>query len=245
MNLALVFIVVLLFLAGFAFGDSPTSQPAVLIVLVGDSTVTKESGWGTGFAALLTPNVECINLARGGRSSKSFRDEGHWGALAGLKPNYVIIQFGHNDQPGKGSERETDPKTTYSANLKRYVEEARATGAKAILVTSLVRRRFKEDGKIHSDLLAYVEACRAVAKETGAPLIELHDRSLEFCNSIGEKACEQDLSPPPKKDGDVDRTHLSARGSELIGKIVAEELVRVAPELAPYVRLDSAKEGGK
>lgn len=245
MNLTFIFIVVSLLLAGVAFGDAPTSQPALRIVLVGDSTVTSESGWGTGFAALLAPNVECINLARGGRSSKSFRDEGHWEPLAGLKPNYVIIQFGHNDQPGKGPERETDPKTTYSANLKRYVEEARAAGAKAILVTSLVRRRFKEDGKIHSDLLAYVEACRAVANETGAPLIELHDRSLDFCNSLGEKACEQDLSPPPKKAGDVDRTHLSGRGSELIGEIVAEELVRVAPELTPYVRLDGAKVGGK
>lgn len=225
-------------------GDAAT-PPAkrIRIVLVGDSTVTTSAGWGLGFQRLLSADVECINLARGGRSSKSFRAEGHWKPVAELRPDYVLIQFGHNDQPGKGPERETDPATDFTDNLKRYVEEARAAGAKAILVTSLTRRKFGDEGRIQSDLTAYVEACRKAAAETGAPLIELNARSIDFCNSLGRERCEAELSPK-KDDGTFDTTHLTERGSELIAPLVASELVRVAPELAPYLPATAAERKG-
>ena len=84
------------------------------------------------------------NTAQNGRSSKSFRDEGHWATALAAKGDYYLIQFGHNDQPGKGPERETDPATTFPANMARYVDEVRAIGATPILVTSLVRRTFSE-----------------------------------------------------------------------------------------------------
>ena len=84
------------------------------------------------------------NTAQNGRSSKSFRDEGHWATAIAAKGDYYLIQFGHNDQPGKGPERETDPATTFPANMARYVDEVRAIGATPILVTSLVRRTFSE-----------------------------------------------------------------------------------------------------
>src|SRR5688572_11441405 len=83
--------------------DAPETRPAaVRIVLVGDSTVTEKEGWGPGFKALLADDVECVNLAVGGRSSKSYRDEAHWDKVLASKADYVLIQFGHNDQPGKG-----------------------------------------------------------------------------------------------------------------------------------------------
>src|SRR5262245_3153365 len=90
----------------------PTSQPAlrpITIVLVGDSTVQPSSGWGPGFEKMLRPEAKYVNWAKGGRSSKSFIDEGWWTKAIAEKPNYVLIQFGHNDQPGKGPQRETDP----------------------------------------------------------------------------------------------------------------------------------------
>ena len=59
---------------------------------------------------LFRPNVQVINLALNGRSSKSFRDEGAWAPALAAKPDYILIQFGHNDGPGKGPERETDPR---------------------------------------------------------------------------------------------------------------------------------------
>ena len=84
-----------------------TSPAAVKIVLVGDSTVDDQGGWGTGFHSSLSPEVQVTNLALNGRSSKSFRDEGAWAPALAAKPDYILIQFGHNDGPGKGPEQES------------------------------------------------------------------------------------------------------------------------------------------
>ncbi len=72
------------------------------VVLAGDSTVTDKAGWGAAFAKLLSADAECINFAAAGRSSKSFRDSGQWKKVIDAKPTFVLIQFGHNDMPGKG-----------------------------------------------------------------------------------------------------------------------------------------------
>src|SRR5262249_5100375 len=142
--------------------QTPTSRPDahIKIVLVGDSTVQDSSGWGPGFKKLLDSRVVCINAARGGRSSKSFINEGSWAKALAEKPDYVRIQFGHTDQPGKGPERETDPATTYPQWMARYVDESRAIGARPVLITSLTRRNFDADGKIRSDLGPYAEAVK-------------------------------------------------------------------------------------
>lgn len=96
------------------------AEPArVRIVLVGDSTVTDKGGWGGAFASLLKAPAMCVNLARSGSSSKSYYDQGHCQRALAQKRDYVLIQFGHNDQPGKGPQRETEPKTTYRTYLKK------------------------------------------------------------------------------------------------------------------------------
>lgn len=81
-------------------------------------------------------------MARNGRSSRSYRDEGSWKlALAeaksgGYADTWILIQFGHNDQPGKPG-RSTDLKVEFPANLRRYVDEALLAGAHPILLTPL------------------------------------------------------------------------------------------------------------
>ena len=205
------------------------------IVLAGDSTVTDNAGWGIGFSESLTNGAICVNLAAGGRSSKSFRDEGRWKKVLEEKPDVILIQFGHNDQPGKGPERETDPKTTFRENLARYVDEARAIGAKPVLITSMTRRHWNKEGKaIVPSLSQYAEATAAVAKEKDVPLIDLHALSTVKFEELGPTACEK-LSPPPK-DGIQDRTHLNQEGSRVIGPMVAHELTKVMPEMASYVK---------
>src|SRR5262245_50067287 len=94
-------------------GMAGAGSAPVRIVLVGDSTVNDQGGWGPGLRASFGPQIEVLNLARNGRSTKSFRDEGVWAQALAAKPAYVLIQFGHNDVAGKGPEREADPKTTY------------------------------------------------------------------------------------------------------------------------------------
>jgi lysophospholipase L1-like esterase len=205
------------------------------IVLVGDSTVTDDSGWGTGFRRLMADGVEVINTAANGRSSKSFIDEGRWAEALAKRGQYYLIQFGHNDEPGKGPERETDPKTTYRANMARYVDDARAIGAKPILVTSLVRRLYKEDGTIRTTQTPYVEVVRALAAEKKVPLVDLHAISLADAENAGDDVWA-DLSPRDDK-GQVDRTHLNAKGSEVVGRMVVEALRSAVPDLAPMLRL--------
>ena len=203
------------------------------IVLAGDSTVTDDAGWGSGFADRFDSRVEVINLARGGRSSKSYADEGWWRKVIEARGDYVLIQFGHNDQPGKGPQRETDPATTFQENLARYVREARQAGAKPVLVTSMERRRFTSDGKIQPSLSAYADATRQVARRERVPRIDLHRLSIQLYERLGKDGCDA-LSP--RQNGEVDRTHLNAEGSRVVGRIVAEELGKAVPDLAARLK---------
>jgi len=230
--------------------DAPSAARSagkkVGIVLAGDSTVTDKAGWGTGFAKCLTDDVDLINLSRGGRSSKSFIAEGSWKKVLDLKPDYVLIQFGHNDQPGHGPDRDTDPNTTYRQYMTQYVDEARAAGIKPILVTSLSRRQWGPDGKIHSTLQPNVDVVKQIAAEKHVPLIDLHARSIELYEKLGKEGVNK-LSPKktPKQDqaeqattpaDALDGTHLNAKGSDVVGPIVAEELKKVVPDLAAYIK---------
>lgn len=214
---------------------APAKKSKVRIVLVGDSTVADGSGWGPGFAKLIGPDAESINMARSGRSSKSFINEGHWKKALDQKPDYILIQFGHNDMPGKGPDRETDPNTTYREYLARYVDEARAAGAKPIIVTSMTRRLFNTEGKIKSDLGPYVEAAKKVAEEKKVPLVDLHDRGIDLLNKMGPTAAAE-LNPMTKDPAKPDRTHLSPKGADVMAQIVADELRKVEPSLAKILK---------
>jgi pectinesterase len=205
---------------------------ATRIVLVGDSTVNDQGGWGPGFRGSFGPDVQVLNHALNGRSSKSFRDEGRWEPALAEKPDYVLIQFGHNDNPGKGPKLETDPKTTYRANLIRYIDEARAAGAIPVIVTSITRRNFDDAGKLKVDALApFIDAARAVAKEKNAPLMDLYALTREQAEKLGPVGC-LDIDALDK-DGKPDHTHLSAKGRNEIGQMAAREFVRVVPKMRP------------
>jgi lysophospholipase L1-like esterase len=160
------------------------------IILVGDSTIQPQSGWGGSFCGQrIVSLMACLNLARGGRSTKSYRAEGSWAVAQGemKTPGYqhiwVLIQFGHNDQPGKPG-RSTDLATEFPANLRRYVTETRAAGAIPILVTPLTRRQFS-GGKLIRDLDPWCEAVRKVAAEMNVPLVDLNARSAAVIEAMG------------------------------------------------------------
>lgn len=181
---------------------APTKIRASKIVLVGDSTTAVIGGWGPSFCAYhVTSFAACVNLARGGRSSGNYVTEGSWDiALSELKtPGFdkvwVLIQFGHNDQPGKPG-RSTDLKTEFPANLRRYVTESRAAGAIPILVTPLTRRMFK-DGKVGNDLEPWAEATRKVAAEMQVPLIDLNAKSAAAVQALGPALANRFAQMPP------------------------------------------------
>ena len=196
--------------------------------------MTDDSGWGAGFRQLALDRVEVVNTAANGRSSKSFIDEGRWKDALARRGDYYLIQFGHNDEPGKGPERETDPETTFRTNIVRYVEEARSIGATPVLVTSLVRRIYNEDGTIKTTQTPYVTVVRAVAREKKVPLVDLQAISKADAEQAGDDVWA-DLSPRDEKGG-VDRTHLNTKGGAVVGRMVVDALRTVVPALAPLFK---------
>jgi pectinesterase len=210
----------------------------IKIILVGDSTVTGRSGWGLGFKEFLDTNkAVCINTAMGGRSSMSFMREGRWTNALALKGDYYLIQFGHNNQPGKPG-RSTDM-PTFIADMKKYADDALAIGAKPVLVTPLTRRQWDREnpGKIKSSLEPYAAEVRKIAAEKKIPLVDLHQRSIELCEELGREKCYE-FSPVKVTDGTngYDGTHLNGAGRVLFARLVVEELRKAAPELGPVLR---------
>jgi lysophospholipase L1-like esterase len=218
----------------------------VKIVLVGDSTVNAGGGWGKGFCAIMTPNVTCKNEALNGRSSKSFIDEGAWKKALDDHGDYYLIQFGHNDMKGKGPERETDPETTYAANIRRYIQDARAIGAVPVVVTSLSRRNYK-DGVLVQDLKDYSSAAKRVGMEENVTVIDLNAMSVKLLEGMTQEQADQfdatghEDERAENKKSVVDRTHLNAKGQALFGRMVADALVRTQVELGPDVVGEPAK----
>ncbi|MFV1994700.1 MAG: GDSL-type esterase/lipase family protein, partial [Verrucomicrobiales bacterium] len=225
--------------------DDPAPGNSVTVALVGDSTVTDTAGWGKAFASRFGPRVKTLNFAVGGRSAKSFFDEGRLPAVLESKPDYVLIQFGHNGQPGKGPNRETDPATSYRKFLRIYVNRARAIGAVPILISSVVRRDFNENGKIktrlapgeavgtkgvYTPLSAWAEATRATAANMKVPFIDLHSASRKLHNRMGEKA-SMSFNP---KEGDI--THFNEKGAAAIADLIVVELARADKDLAAYLK---------
>lgn len=197
-------------------GLSPTDDPSITtrppakpiepikVVLVGDSTTQVGSGWGGSFCAYhVVSLVACVDLARGGRSTYSYCAEGSWEVAldemksGGFKAVYVLIQFGHNDQPGKPG-RSTNLKTEFPANLRAYVEETRAAGAIPVLLTPLTRREFT-NGRLRDDLAPWADAVRKVASEMNVPLIDLYARSHDAVQAMGAAAATRlaEIPPPP------------------------------------------------
>ncbi len=217
---------------------APSSDYKIKIVLIGDSTMTDSAGWGLGFKQFLDPDkVELINASQGGRSSLSFMREGRWTNALALKADYYLIQFGHNNQPGKPG-RSTDM-PTFIANMKQYVDDARAIGATPILVTPLTRRQWDKEnpGKIKSTLEPYAQDVRDIAVEKNVLLVDLHARSIALCESLGPKKCLE-FSPTKKDTNGVvvfDGTHLNSKGHVLMARLVVEELRKVVPALAPVL----------
>src|SRR5580658_4553339 len=77
------------------------SAGTIRVELIGDSTQTDNAGYGRGFCANLTAKIDCLNFARGGSSTKTFRRDGIWDKALASRPDYMLIQFGHNDEVSK------------------------------------------------------------------------------------------------------------------------------------------------
>jgi lysophospholipase L1-like esterase len=238
------------------------SPEPIRVILVGDSTLAPHNGYGDALCARFTPQVTCINLARNGRSSGSYRTEGLWqnvldrlaeqGADKGrYQATYVLIEFGHNDQPGKPG-RSTDLQTEFPANLGRYIDDVRAAGGTPVLVTPLTRRNFK-GSQLTNDLQPWADADRAVATAMQAPLIDLFTASAVAVQAMGSARADTLAVEPPssaqaapadrvpleavtKKETAFDHTHVGPAGADFFATLMVELLRNGLPTLAAYFR---------
>lgn len=202
------------------------------LILVGDSTMAPRSGYGNALCARFQ-QVACLNLARGGRSSMSFRAEGLWQTVMALlaegtsrQKTLVLIQFGHNDQPGKPG-RSTDLATEFGPNMAGYVKDVKAAGGDVVLITPLTRRTFK-DGELPNDLRPWAEAILRVGAQEGVPVLDLNAISHASVAAMGQAAADTLAEAPPR----FDRTHLGPQGAALFSEQVMDGLLRLKPELA-------------
>lgn len=237
----------------------------VRFILVGDSTMATASGYGDAFCARVIRADTCINLAKGGRSSGSFRAEGRWDEVQGLlrgsaayRTTYVLIQFGHNDQPGKPG-RSTDLKTEFPVNMARYVDEVKALGGVPVLVTPLTRRSFK-DGKLENNLQPWADVIRNVAATKQVALLDLNADSVAAVQAMGpDEADTLAVAPKPAAapapapgsaaavepqgaaKSAFDYTHVGAKGAAYFARMVEREIKAAIPAIAAEFRAEEGQ----
>lgn len=245
--------------------EKPADTRPVRVILVGDSTMTDKSGYGKGFCAQFKPEVVCVNAARGGRSSKSYRVEGLWDKVieqlndGTASKTYVLIQFGHNDGSSK-PERHTNIETEFGPNMRGYVLDVKKAGAVPVLVTPLTQRHFKK-GQVQNDLLRWAQVTRLIARTTDTTLIDLYAEgqakvqamgAVESLSLAGQPVPQNVLEAAPtgttvpakftdasQGQGSAqafDYTHLGPKGSDYFGQMVVDLWVKADPKVKALVK---------
>ena len=242
----------------FACQDGQLSASATIktdapvIFMVGDSTMADkplfpaqpERGWGQLLSLYFKDEIRIKNLAKNGRSSKSFRDEGLWGiVMEQLRPgDSVIIQFGHNDQKQYDQKRYTEAFGSFKENMERYVREVRSKDGNPILATQVVRRKFNAQNELEDTHGDYAVAVRQVAKELQVPLLDIEKHSAALVKKLGpelSKRLYMWVEPDEFvsiQDGRQDNTHLNAFGACRICDLAVEEIRSMVPELSRCLR---------
>ena len=253
---------------------SMKTDKVTTIFIIGDSTAAKkdlskgtpERGWGMMLQQYFDQDYVVIdNHAVNGRSSKSFIDEGRWNKVLELiKPgDYVIIQFGHNDEKDQPA-RHTEPGSTFDYNLAKYIRETRERGGIPVVMNAVVRRNFYQkapanaddealrnttfaDGaqQVEGDSLVdthgmYAVAPRDVASRMNAYFIDANKitHDLEQCLGVEEsKKLHMWYKPgehPALPKGRQDNTHYNVWGAHQVAARLADALCEEIPLLSKY-----------
>ena len=216
--------------------DMPVFEPLVVpnpkahtIYLCGDSTVTDQrnepwGSWGQILPAFVKQGWAVSNFARSGLALKTFEHEGRLERILEhlTKGDWVVIQFGHNDQKIKGEE----PVNGYTRRLNEWIDKISAKGAFVVLVTPVERRRFDEKTGEHQGktLADYAEVVKSVAAARGVPVVDLNDASYRMQGKMGAKGSAK-LQCNNK--GKIDNTHHNVYGAYEMARIVAAGLAEI------------------
>jgi lysophospholipase L1-like esterase len=228
-----------------------TASAAITVHMIGDSTMANkpvipanpERGWGQMFHMYFNDAVRVENYAQNGRSTKSFIAEGRWDkVVAALKPgDFVIIQFGHNDEKTNDVKRGTAPFGDFTENLTRFVRESRQYQATPILATPVARRKFDETGTLTNSHGVYPEAVRKVAEVEKVPLLELCTATEKLLQQLGPESSKRLFDWIPageftaRPDGLEDDTHFNAYGASRVCDLAVVEIEAKVPALAAHL----------
>jgi len=210
------------------------------VYMIGDSTMCLYgarqfpiTGWGMPFADYFDQTVTIDDRAKGGRSTRTFLEENRWRPIAdSLQPgDYVIIQFGHNDEAKEPqfAARYT-PVPDYKTNLIKFITESRQKNAIPILVTPVSRRNFDKDGNAKETHVEYTQAVFDVGKQYQVPVIDLDAKSRALYQQLGPDRSkllfmELDSAEHPNYPvGRHDNTHFNEYGARLMAEIVLNEI---------------------
>ena len=238
---------VLTLLVLFAACTETVQKPTLF--LVGDSTMANKSdlnyperGWGQLLPTFFdSSKIKIQNHAKNGRSTRSFIYESRWDTvMSRMKAgDFVVIQFGHNDDVITKSKTYTTH-TEFRYNFSKYVKETLAKGATPILCTPIVRRNFIDSVLVetHGE---YPDIIREVASQFNVALVDLHLFSKELLTQLGEedsKPIYLQIAPgayDKYPDGKIDNTHFSEHGAITWSKIFTDDLNKQQLSLAAYL----------
>ncbi len=248
-NRSLLFIMIF-FLLSFTNGG----EKKITIWLAGDSTISiketkayPETGWGMPFVHFFDSTVSVKNIAKNGRSTRTFIAEKLWESIEKnlQEGDYVFIQFGHNDESKEKVDRYTTPEE-YKSNLLKFVNETRTKKANPVLLTPVSRRKFKDTLQIPTHEI-YSALVKEVAKEQNVPLIDLDAKSMSLYQQFGSensKLLFLQLKPgehPNYPEGKTDNTHFNELGARLIAQLVLSGIRELKLELADRIIIPKAK----
>ncbi len=223
-------------------GSGHAADAAPLVYLAGDSTMatkpldSTERGWGMAMHGLMKDPAMIQNHAVNGRSTKSFINEGRWARLvAALQPgDFVIIQFGHNDEKIDRPAVGADVKTEFPDNLRRFIRDVRAKQAHPILATPVARRNFDHNGKLQPTHGAYPDAVRAVAAEEKVPLLELERATEAWLRELGDEPSKKFFNKLP--NGQQDNTHFVEAGAVHVAELACAQIREQKLPLAQWLK---------
>ncbi|MDB5250535.1 MAG: rhamnogalacturonan acetylesterase [Segetibacter sp.] len=223
----------------------------IKVWLIGDSTMCAYeparaplTGWGMPFVYFFDSTVTIDNRARGGRSTRTFLNENLWRPVAeGMQEgDYVLIQFGHNDEAKEPqyAARYTSV-ADYKKNLVKFINEARAKKASAVLITPVTRMSFDSTGTMKETHVEYTQAVFDVATQYNTPVIDLDKKSRELLQQMGPKNAKllfmqyEPGQEPLFPEGQNDNTHFNEFGARKIAQLVLAEIRNLKLELAERI----------
>lgn len=234
-----------------------TQKKKIKVYLIGDSTMCNYEtnrlplmGWGMPFRYFFDSTVEIDNRARGGRSTRTFIGENRWQPIADSlqEGDYVLIQFGHNDEAKeeKYKERYTSV-PDYKTNLIKFITGSRAKKAIPVLITPVTRMRFDKEGKIQETHAEYSAAVWEVGKAYNTPVIDLDAKSRNLLQQFGPAYSKMffmqldSLQHPNYPNGQKDNTHFNEYGARRMAEIVLAEIRNLKLELVERIVMPAAK----